>query len=1011
MSGVPAGPDADTGTVTTRPVLPSAVAAWRAVGFEADLAGGTIAAEASLDGGATWMPVDELAQAPVRGDGTDALLVRFTLAAAQVGTSPRLTGASAGFTLAPDAEVALETDDYRIAVARQTGALAGIYNLPLDVAVTPPHLQQRIIGLSVRAPGATEQTIIPPEQVEFEGLVEGPGRLTLDFSALDKQIRMRVALAAVEPLADWDLELTNSSDQEVIRIDFPLVGNAAIGAWRDDRFVLPDTGGRIIDRPATAAREWSDTYHGGASMSFIELCDAQSGLMVHMLDRRLTTTEMGCSPAAGGRGADLFMRTHTLVAPGGTVRREYRVGPHPGDWHWAADSYREWALSWMQRPDNPEWLRWSDGWMGAMSVPFAHMPDLAAQARLQGIDYLQYWGQMADGIDQCCGNFYWPAPALGGAEGFREGIEALHAVGGRVTGYMNCQTWTRDAPINDSLRRTPRSALPQEALDLIHPLEWFERNRLYRLDGSAQGYYASTLGWYIMCPASTGFQEHLRFWIADMYAKRFGTDGVYIDQTGATPAKPCYNLGHGHDDIGAWGMGNVEMLRTSLEAARESNPEFIIAIEGCGDALGQYANLHLISGLCTHPEVYHYTFPEHILISGMSNASHLSAGQRVTRAFLNGDRFDARIETTDLISATRLRRRVKQWLYPARFMDTVGLTVSDPAVLARWHLCDSGGERAVVLTFDNEQQIEGATCTLALPQGWEEPDRLYVFDREGGIRAQQPRVADGLLSLAVSPSTISAALATYAIAPEHAVDVVQRVPDEGASSGTLVLNAVNLSAESLTATVRAIMPAPLSCPDGPVQVVIPARGTARAELQIAGVDELQMPAAVTLKVTWPGGERESIAALRPLVLNAGVGGDEDGDGTPDYWVASGSKSANFVRGVAEGAAWIQGEEGQTLFLRQHVPVEPGSEYYFAADIRRSEGEGRVYAAVVEHIGERGLQVHGIGDEPGAPTDTWQRFETTFTTVEQFRAVAIYLYNNDSTRRAWFRNVELRPTGQ
>ncbi len=142
-----------------------------------------------------------------------------------------------------------------------------------------------------------------------------------------------------------------------------------------------------------------------------------------------------------------------------------------------------------------------------------------------------------------------------------------------------------------------------------------------------------------------------------------------------------------------------------------------------------------------------------------------------------------------------------------------------------------------------------------------------------------------------------------------------------------------------------------------------------------------------------------------------MGSDEDGDGTADYWVASGSKAGSFERGVEDGAAWIQGQDGETLFLRQTVPMEPETEYFFAADIRRSEGEGKVYAAVVEHVGERGLRVHGVGDDAEAPADTWQRFETTFTTGDHARLVAVYLYNIDSTRRAWFRSIELRPTGQ
>ncbi|MGD9498586.1 MAG: hypothetical protein AB7Y46_19995, partial [Armatimonadota bacterium] len=293
LRGTPAGPDATRGTVTTRPLVPSAVARWGLLTADADRNGGLVAVQASLDGGATWIAAHTLPQGAVQGDGSDALLARFTLTAAPDGASPLLRGAQAAFTLSEDAEVTLETAAWRMAVARHTGALAGMLYRPLNLAVTPPHLQQPLVAVVMREPGAAEQTVIPPDEIEFEGLTEGPGRLTLDFSALDKQLRLRIILTAAHPLAEWTLELTNNSPLEVIRIDFPLVGNAAIGDWGDDRFVLPQTGGRIIDRPATADREWSATYLGGGSMSFIELCDAQAGLMVHMTDRELTTTEMG----------------------------------------------------------------------------------------------------------------------------------------------------------------------------------------------------------------------------------------------------------------------------------------------------------------------------------------------------------------------------------------------------------------------------------------------------------------------------------------------------------------------------------------------------------------------------------------------------------------------------------------------------------------------------------------------------------------------------------------------
>ena len=158
-------------------------------------------------------------------------------------------------------------------------------------------------------------------------------------------------------------------------------------------------------------------------------------------------------------------------------------------------------------------------------------------------------------------------------------------------------------PKNDSLRRTPKSDLPQAALDLIHPLEWFEQWRLRQIDGSALGYYASTLGWYIMCPASEGFREHLRWWIVEKYAKEYGADGVYIDQTGATAISPATTRAW-PCDIGDWG-GQRQMLRQAVTQARAVNPDFTISIEGSGDAR---ASTPAAPFAVTHPESI-TTFP------------------------------------------------------------------------------------------------------------------------------------------------------------------------------------------------------------------------------------------------------------------------------------------------------------------------------------------------------------------------------------------------------------------
>ena len=187
------------------------------------------------------------------------------------------------------------------------------------------------------------------------------------------------------PICRWRYTIENRSPLEVVRFDSPVIANAAIGDCADDECVIPRTGGWRIKNPA-ADRRWTTTYLGGGSMSWLDLCDTQGGLYLVMMDKRLTSTEMGCEPSEGQRGADLFMRTHTIVKPGESKTRDYALGVHAGDWHWAADRYRDWAYSWMEHPDPPAWIKDCDGWVhGTGKMEFGGMEGLMKQAQAEGI--------------------------------------------------------------------------------------------------------------------------------------------------------------------------------------------------------------------------------------------------------------------------------------------------------------------------------------------------------------------------------------------------------------------------------------------------------------------------------------------------------------------------------------------------------------------------------------------------------------------------------------------------
>ncbi len=1013
LVGLPTAADG-MARVTTAPVRPSRVKSWGALRIDADLNGGAVEAEVSSDGGVNWLPAakaGDLSALKVAGDGSDTLLARLTLKPGPDGESPVVRSVAASLTADPDGEVALENDHYRISFARDTGRLCGIFNKRTSTPATTLHIQQPVMALGVRQADGGALNVVTQDEIRFEGVEQKPRALELTYSALEGRVRIGVELTADDtPLATVRQSITNNSDMEIVRLDFPLIGNAALGAHEDDEAVLPRTGGIRVANPA-ADKAYMTTYMGGGSMAWMELCDKTSGLFMMVADQKLTSTEIECAAAPGRRGVNLAFRTLTAVLPGKSRQREYRLGIHEGDWHWGADRYREWAYSWMKHPDDPQWARWCDGWChGSGDLAFGHMSNMMRRMEAEGWEYLQYWGQMTDGIDQCCGNFYWPAPALGGPEGFKQGISDVHALGGRVTGYMNCQTWTRDSYKNDSLRRTPKSDLPQAALDLIHPLEWFEQWRLRQIDGSALGYYASTLGWYIMCPASEGFREHLRWWIVEKYAKEYGADGVYIDQTGATAAKPCYNLEHGHDDIGDWGAGNVEMLRQAVTQARAVNPDFTISIEGSGDALGQYASLHLLSGLCTHPEVYHYTFPDHILISGMANSSQLSASQRVTKAHLNGDRFDTRVGDELTVQALQLRQRIKRWLYPGRFMDTVGLEISDPKVLGRWSLCDQPGNRAIVFTFENEPAVQGAMCSLELPEGWRQPASLFIFDHLGSVIAAMPEITDGRIAFEVPAELMSAALLVYETTPANAMDAwpcIETAPD---GTAEVVVLACNFGTETRPVSVKLSADEPLQLSGGELTLEPAAGSIAGGRVGVEGVGELLKPGIIRTEASWDGGTRRARGQVRPFLLNPSLDIDDDGDGMPDYWTRS-CATGPYQAGIEDGAFFMQGDEKALQCVIQRVAATPNTEYYFSARIKRSEQTDGIKISVVETLEGGGYRFHTVGDDAALPADEWHDFETTFTTGESFKSVIIYLYNASTPYTGWYDDIVLMPAAE
>ena len=337
-----------------------------------------------------------------------------------------------------------------------------------------------------------------------------------------------------------------------------------------------------------------------------------------------------------------------------------------------------------------------------------------------------------------CNRFPFPDPLMGTEAELAEAIRAARARGGHLAFYINGQAWDPRWP------RVPSEYDGRLPAGLRIP-DWeagFKENALKHYDGTLyQQYRKATRHWpdpsidggsypclfYLMCSAAKEWQDHLHYWTVEKYVKQYGTDAMFLDQIGAGGAKYCFNPKHGHRHHGAWGQGYAAMLQRIKEDARKAEPDFALEIEGYGDAYAAYVDSFFIapSSLLywsdSYPELTRYTFPDHIFFDGYwsihSESKPLrTAAEAMNEVFLLGSRFlvldSPNVLTEHTARLLDLRRRIKHVLYPARFMDDLGVEVSEPKVRVKRFVLDEADRKVTLLTVYNQHGAEDARVSV-----------------------------------------------------------------------------------------------------------------------------------------------------------------------------------------------------------------------------------------------------------------------------------------------------------
>jgi hypothetical protein len=399
----------------------------------------------------------------------------------------------------------------------------------------------------------------------------------------------------------------------------------------------------------------------------------------------------------------LDMRTYTFLEPGQSwTSQVFNVGIHEGDWHWAADRYREWAHANHHPYSGPDWVRKEcDGWLGTgVPIPYDTYPKMLEDAKWLGLNYLQIWSEMIEhvGTNKTRKAYYcflMPDPDRGGEESIRKNIEAVRKAGGHIGFYHN--TWTWDADIEKGLIQWKDRIPP----DVKIPKWWGDSRRSASVfpDGSREAGNFSD-GYSGMCPASKEYQDYVLSWVVDRYVAKYGADAWYFDSCPVTmfgASRMCFSDEHGPCQPHGVGRGILELLRRVSERARPT-VNLAITSETVSDAMMQYNShalgIEMVEGLTQYPrpEIYTYTFPEHPIFSGTCNGAgsglkyyyqDMQNPRRedvMNRVFLMGFRFDI-LDTIDpanpfhqhLRKLIALRQKIKADIYTGEFRDTIGL--------------------------------------------------------------------------------------------------------------------------------------------------------------------------------------------------------------------------------------------------------------------------------------------------------------------------------------------------
>ncbi len=657
--------------------------------------------------------------------------------------------------------VRLANDSIALTFDRNTGRLLKIDNREADLTISFEPEGAPIAELET-ARFLTNPRFFEDEDVktivpDFETLrdvttseSDGGDRITFRHRighAIDLTLTVTVPPSGCE--TRWDIAIDNrlstrpSKSLVVHRVRYPHIASLPEDACGSEPYaVVPSTMGERIPEPSQNLGQNSRyPYIGPTTMGWFDYYGADGGLYFKVGETgRMPQTDLILRGNPQTSSVDLGIERWALCWPGDRwAPGPCGVAPHAGDWHSAADLYREWFRDTFTLRETPDWLREAQGYVmsGSSGYEFGQLPRALEHAKAIGINYIELWSEMAGG-DISYHAYGFPNPYMGTEDDLREAVRELHASGGHLGVYLNFNTGD---PLLGTFVRQPRldqkipEDEPRPALDYMED-NWVQQSLMNHTGSYSM--WSSTVPGYLddywnQCPAADKWTDLYRHWVVDKWAKDYGIDVWYLDSCPVSRGSPCFASNHGHEDPQAEGQAIMDFF---ARLRREAPEDFCLMQEYSSDRLLQYGTHAL--GLMwhrrwPHPEVVRYTLPEMVLFSGMCNGysgvSHFYPGEDVTmsdaleRVYLIGNRFEFPLsyEPPELANEyyrnlVSLRRACTNEMNYGDFLDTIGLGPVPERVHARIFRGPESERLAITLLDRREDSREPFEVTVDLAE-------------------------------------------------------------------------------------------------------------------------------------------------------------------------------------------------------------------------------------------------------------------------------------------------------